>query len=402
MRIWACLLLYLSTLIFVVGQSAQTKVSVEQEINVLLNQTIEMETKGEPVKSFEYLAKAIVLSENLDSTNLLSLELQMRLAEKLYSLNARKEAIHKLKRAIQLFNPAEKQGIMIEIHALGMLAGWYTEVGSYDSALYCLKQGLSLSIRFEEGSIISQYNNIGFLYAKAGDDKQALSYYFLAFRKLNEQQNPDQNLLYSILDNIGEIYLGQKKFELAFRYFNQANQLGLKMNNHFFRRTQSHLQFARTFLASGRYTEAEQNLKIAEREIPTLDVHTKQKFRLILNDLWIQLYKSTGRFREALIYQENKERLKENAALKSEGLLEKMMDLLATQEIKWIHGQLKLEQETRQRHEQELVIRKQRARFSQAVMIGIGTLGVLAFIWTILYIRSNLPLPNSKMSKWNR
>jgi len=271
---------------------------------------------------------------------------------------------------------------------LNNLAIVNSQYGRYDKSLEYHFQ--SLKIREDEGNLLDMsitYNNIGVVYDQIGDTEKALSFFLKSLnlkRENNINHDIDRNLI-----NIGLAYTGLKKFDESIDAFKEvfevckgscSEQILLEANsgigvayymkgdldnskNHFNTSislaekqgenvyiTVGYYYLAKINFDQGNTTQSLSFISEAEEAIRSTD---SRNWKMDVDNLYSQLYESTGNYKEAYYFKNRYSALKDS--IFSEELIknianiqldfqeEQTQEIIATKDIQiWRRTQINL------------------------------------------------------------
>jgi tetratricopeptide (TPR) repeat protein len=140
--------------------------------------------------------------------------------------------------------------------------------GQIDVGLNCLFEAMQICKEINEISTLTIiYNNIGWIYERLGNFKDALTYLKKSSEIISETENRSLNC--AVLDNIGNIYRQMGDLEQSQQYLLQAINMGEKLGNNY-KMTHYYFDIIRTLLEQNNIDQAQQYLhqfgKIADIE----------------------------------------------------------------------------------------------------------------------------------------
>ena len=177
--------------------------------------------------SFRAIQKAISYCDTIDQKHKLG---------KLYGLNGylllNRGATFK---AIESFSISKKIGVEINNSEL-IVAGYhglgrtYVVLRNFEEAKKNLKKGIKYSKEFNFiAAEAIMYNAIGVLEDSQNNNEKAIEY-FTKFLSISEVRKDTLSIIYANV-NIGEVYIGMHKVDLAFTYIKKADILNSIINN---------------------------------------------------------------------------------------------------------------------------------------------------------------------------
>jgi CHAT domain-containing protein/lipopolysaccharide biosynthesis regulator YciM len=194
----------------------------------------------------------------------------------------------------------------------------YDIQGDYNKAIKNTQLALSIALEnkalttADSFQIFSLYNNLGTYFLTKGDHQRALDHFTEA---LHFDKNSSSN--YVLLNNIGELYLRQKKYDSAISYFKQNHLLTQGLDNQSIVQTNALNGLARTY---AELNWADSTLYYGQQAIRIPSDFRKYATHLILAELYIQKKQSAQAIKQLDIASEAY--LKDTTASKSDPFFE--------------------------------------------------------------------------------
>ena len=314
---------------------------------------------NDPEKSLEYLNLSYKLAQK-NNDFAAQANISIKIGEVYYDLGKYKEALNYDLKAYRYYEKIDnKRGIAIALNELGTM---YDILGQTQKAIEHLQASLKIRIELNDSMLIAaSYNNIGVFYYYQEDYTSALQNYNLAVKMLS-QSNPKLCIRYkaSYLNNIGEIYLIQQKFELASEYFNQSIEISKKLDNYY-------LTSMTLMNIASLYSDQKKTAKAKFLLDQSLELAKKLDNKLLIRDIYEK---------QAHVYNQNRELAKAIDALKKLGIVKD--EIFNEQHIKAI-AEMNTKYETAQKEKKITLLKFEKRRDSllRNVSIIIAIFGVV-------------------------
>ncbi|MDO3642104.1 histidine kinase dimerization/phosphoacceptor domain -containing protein [Mucilaginibacter sp. L3T2-6] len=214
------------------------------------------------------------------------------------------DAVGYYMRAIDIFDRLKNTEYLS--YAFQSIAVCFNELNNFDKALEYNKKALALTISVGKKSEIStSLNNIGYLFYK--HKKIDSSIYYLSKSLAIIQDDKDSSELVLTLQNLGSAWRMKGEIKKAEKYISRAQHIAAnyKMGDELAR---GNADLAEIYLAQKKYAQALSAINV------TIDTAKKEKVpELLLHAYTIKykIYKQTGDYKNALLYADIKNDLKD-------------------------------------------------------------------------------------------
>jgi len=275
------------------------------------------------------------------------------------------EAINSYHKSISLYEKLDD--IEGKAYAFNNVSRIYRQQGSFGQAMEYINQSLHISEVLNNKNLESlSLNSKAGLLKVTGDTIGAIAAYQKALSIRKELL--DSVGIASVLNNIGSIFKGQKKYDLALNYFYHAKDIAsLKGFKAGIGHTNNNI--GEVYFKLKKYSDAEENgrsaLKIA-KEIDLLSLKRQSA------ELLMDIYQATERWKEAFEMQE---------------LVLDAKDLLVNQETKQIAQRESMRYEfekeralDKKEEEQHIQLQKEKSERQQIYYVSIGLIALLLLV----------------------
>lgn len=368
---------------------AQQENPLEQKLTTLWEEGDKYYQNGSYDSAFNRYSQVSGLAEQLDSANFLYIKFNIHMADLMYPLGLRKESIRKIEMALGLLSRYHPDKKFEKMLANGRLSGWYLDAQEFEKSIVHMNSNIKIAREIDSGAVASQYNNMGMIYAKLRQNKEALDWYYKAMSCGKKQHKYDDQLFYGIHDNIGEIYLNLGSYDSAFVNFKICEQISKRRTEDIRRQMQVHLQLGRVYTGKNQFDMASQELGLAENLLVRMDNARKPLFEVRIYDAWCDLYVHSGKYDNALMYLKKKIVSRESLYQQESAKRESIMGYLVNERLNQVNLKLRLEEEEIKRQQQELKASDQSRQFNRKIALIVGMFSLFLIMVGIMYIRSS-------------
>lgn len=248
-----------------------------------------------PQKAIEYFNEALS-SAKKNKFHARTAEISIYLGQCYRSFNEIKSSIYHYFEAASFYRKIpDNQGY---IKAINNIAGAFYDIGEYGKSLKYFKQVMVSAEKMDAPEqLMIALNNVGSAYNELGSYAKALEYLEKGVR-LAQKHQAKPRIKGALLSSMGEVYLKQKDYNIALRYFNQAWDIAQAVKY-------PHLivivgrDLAKTHTANQNYKQAlSYGLTSLNTSQEMKDVHQVQLNYALLSNI----YKQAKDFEQALLY----------------------------------------------------------------------------------------------------
>ncbi len=228
-------------------------------------------------------------------------------------------AMQNWKTALNIYRTYQPKATPESYNILGSMVGYYISSGQYDSAFYYYTIATHEAEQTGIQSLIaSSNNNVGMLKTKTGDYIAAHQSYEKAIQLLKISNRADSALKVSILDNLAELSVLEKKWDDAEKYYAETSSLLSKLGGESPRLFRSKCGEIRVLIETKRLDEAMKKISELDNYFISIRSQLSENHLLTYYQLKFDFAIARGMLQEVGLYQYRISKLKDSLFLVNE------------------------------------------------------------------------------------